>query len=150
MTAYTKYFDNNNKCMSLLANDEELLQTYNNIWDKISNLLDKKFDSEPVYYNNCIKTKIKIFKNKVYTSFQHNKIPEDNKYCVCLSVILLESIFANSKRKYYLQAFLEECKHELKKKKIMNTINEVLELSESDDDGEQNCVNNMHELYDHK
>ena len=31
MTAYTKCFDNNNKCMIHLANDEELLQKYNNI-----------------------------------------------------------------------------------------------------------------------
>ena len=28
-----------------------------------------------------------------YTNTQHNKIPKDNKYCVCLSIILLYSIF---------------------------------------------------------
>ena len=30
---------------------------------------------------------------KVYTNIQHNKIPKDNKYCVCLSIILSYSIF---------------------------------------------------------
>ena len=93
MTAYIKYFDDNNKCMSLIAHDKELLQKHNSIWDKISNLLDKKFDSEPVCYNNIIKTKIEILKNKVFTNFQLNKIPKDNEYCACLSVLLLESVF---------------------------------------------------------
>ena len=30
---------------------------------------------------------------EVYTNIQHNEIPKDNKYCVCLSIILLYSIF---------------------------------------------------------
>ena len=58
--------------MSLIANDKELLQKYNSIWDKISNLLEKKFDNAPVYYDNRIKTKTKIYKNKVFTNFQGN------------------------------------------------------------------------------
>ena len=29
----------------------------------------------------------------VYMNTQHNEIPKDNKYCVCLSIILLYSIF---------------------------------------------------------
>ena len=40
-----------------------------------------------------IKTKIKVYNDKVYTNFQHNKIPKDNEYCVRLSVILLDSSF---------------------------------------------------------
>ena len=80
-----------------------------------------------------LKTKIKISNSKVYKNVQHNKIPKDNEYCTCLSVMLLDSIFLNSD-KYYPQIFLEESKYAIKKKKIMNTINEVLELSESGDE----------------
>ena len=64
-----------------------------------------------------IKTKTKIYNDKVYTNFQHNKIPKDNEYCTCLSVILLDSVFVNSDKEYYPQIFLEECKYAIKNKK---------------------------------
>ena len=80
MNGYTKYFDNNNKNMNLLVNDKKSLKKYNEIWDKINNLLKKGFDSEPVYNDKYIKTKIKIYSNRVYTNFQYNKIRKDNEY----------------------------------------------------------------------
>ena len=49
------------------------------------------------------------------------------------SVILLDSI-VNVDKKYHLQIFLKEWKYAMKKKKIMNAINEELKLDESDDD----------------
>ena len=74
MNGYTKCFDNNNnKHMNLLANDKKLLKKRNKIWDKIGNLLEKGFKSEPVKY---IKTKIKIYNNRVYANFQYNRIPK--------------------------------------------------------------------------
>ena len=69
----------------------------------------------------------------VYTNFQHNNIPKDNEYCACLSVILLYSIFIDLEKKYYPQILLEECKCAVKNNKTVNTINEDLELSESDE-----------------
>ena len=87
-----------------------------------------------MYNDKYIKTKIKIYSDKMYTNFEHNKIPKDNKYCVCLSVILL--IFLNSDKEYYPQTFLEECKYVIKSKKMINTINEDLEWRESDDESD--------------
>ena len=43
----------------------------------------------------------------------------DNKWCTCLSVISLDSIVNADKK--YPQIFLEECKHAVKKKKILNS-----------------------------
>ena len=100
-------------------------------------MIKKEFNSEPVYNDKYIKTKTKIYNNRVYTSFQHNKIPKDNEYFACLSVILLDSIFVNSDKEYYPQILLEECKYAIKNKKIVNTINEDLELSESDDESDE-------------
>ena len=134
IVAYIKYFDKNSKYMNLLANDEKILKKYSDIWNEIKSLIKKEFNSEPVYNDKYIKTKIKIYNDKVYTNFQHNKIPKDNEYCACLSVILLDSIFVNSNKEYYPQIFLEECKHAMKDRKIKNTINEDLKLSESDDE----------------
>ena len=90
-----------------------------------------------MYNDKYIKTKIKIYNDKVYTNFQHNKIPEDNKYCACLSVILLDSIFVNSNKEYYPQIFLEECKYAIKGRKIVNAINEDLKSNESDDESDE-------------
>ena len=134
MNACVKYFDKNNKCINLLVNDKEILKKYLEISNKIKGLIKNEFNSEPVYNDKYIKTKIKIYNNRVYTNFQHNKIPKDNEYFACLSVILLDSIFVNSDKEYYLQILLEECKYAIKNKKIVNTINEDLELSESDDE----------------
>ena len=90
-----------------------------------------------MYNDKYIKTKIKIYNDKVYTNFQHNKIPKDNEYCACLSVILLDSIFVNSNKEYYPQIFLEECKYAIKGRKIVNAINEDLKSNESDDESDE-------------
>ena len=59
------------------------------------------------YNDKYIKTRIKNFNDRVYKiNLQHNKILEDNKYCACLSVILLDSIFVNSNKEYYLQIYV--------------------------------------------
>ena len=84
-----------------------------------------------MYNDKYIKTRVKIYNDRVYTNFQHNKIPKDNEYCARLSVILLDSIFVNSNKEYYPQIFLEECKYATWDRKIINTINEDLELSKS-------------------
>ena len=90
-----------------------------------------------MYNDKYIKTKIKIYNDRVCTNFQHNKIPKDNEYCVCLSAILLDSIFVNSNEEYYLQILLKECKYAIKNRKIVNTIIEDLKLSESDESGDE-------------
>ena len=55
--------------------------------------------------NNDIKTKRKSYNVRVYTNFKHNRMPKDNEYSVCLSVTVLDSIFVNLNKKYYLQIF---------------------------------------------
>ena len=50
---------------------------------------------------------------------------------------MLDSIFVNSNKEYYLQIFLEECKYAIKDRKIINTINEDLKLNESDDESDE-------------
>ena len=61
---YTKYFDNSNNYMNLLVYYKKLLKKYNEIWDKISNLLKEGLYSEPMHNDKYIKTKITIFNNR--------------------------------------------------------------------------------------
>lgn len=48
--------------MSFLIKDEELSEAYNIIWDRVSNLMKKGLDSEPVY----LKTKIKPYAGEMF------------------------------------------------------------------------------------
>ena len=63
-----------------------------------------------------------------------------------LSAILLDSIFLDSNKEYYLQIFLEECKYAMKDRKIINTINEPLKLNESDDESNENVFLILNQL----
>ena len=113
-----------------LVYDQEVLNKYNKIWDKIKDSFGKRLDSEPVYNDKYIKTKISLYS----INFYDNKMLMEKKRYICLFVILLDSIFANLHKEYYSQIFLKECKYTVKNKEIMNNINEELELDESDDE----------------
>ena len=85
MIGYAKYFENYNKTISFKVIDKKLLKNYSKIWEKISSLINKEFDSEPVYSNSdkCIKTKIKSYGDKINTNFQGRKIPKENTSYKC-------------------------------------------------------------------
>ena len=74
MIGYVKHFDCN-KTMSFKVIDNKLLKEYTKILEKVSNLMNLKFDSEPVYGGNdkYIKTKIKLYGDKINTNFQGKK-----------------------------------------------------------------------------
>ena len=85
-----------------------------------------EFDSEPVYGDNekYIKAKINSYVDKVNTNFKGKKIPKENASYKCLSLIMQDSVIKVSK-KYYPQTVLEEHKHEIKKNKMENLINDI-------------------------
>ena len=66
--------------MSFKVDDNKLLKNYNRIWEIISSLLNKEFDSEPVYGDNgkYIKTKIIMYEDKVNTNFQDKEVPKED------------------------------------------------------------------------
>ena len=49
ISAYLKSYDGQTKWMYFLIEDDDLLEKYNTIWDKISANMKKEFDIEPVY-----------------------------------------------------------------------------------------------------
>ena len=71
--------------------------------------MNTEFDSEPVYGDNdkYIKTKIKIYGDKVNTNLQSKKIPKENASYKCLSLIILDCVIKVNK-KYYPHTLLEE------------------------------------------
>ena len=49
MSGYIKYFENGGKKMSLVVKDDDVLDKYNEIWDKITETINIKFHRMPVY-----------------------------------------------------------------------------------------------------
>ena len=58
MTGYLNIFKDRSRKMSFLTDNNEYLERYTIIWGKISDLINKKFDSDPVYNNKYTNTKI--------------------------------------------------------------------------------------------
>ena len=65
------------KYMSFWIKDDELLQNYNEIWERVIESIKKKKKviSEPVYDEKYLKSKIKSYKGTINTNFHNNKIP---------------------------------------------------------------------------
>ena len=64
-SVYVKRYYGQTKWMYFLIEDDDLLEKYNTIWDKVSAHIKKEFDSKPVYNKNYLKTKIKSHGDKV-------------------------------------------------------------------------------------
>ena len=136
MDGYVKHFDSN-KTMSFKVGDNKLLKKYKKIWEKVSNLMNIEFDSDPIYGDNdkYIKTKIKMYEDRMNTNFQGKKVPKENASYKYLSLIMLDSVNRGNK-KYYPQKLLEEGKYAVKKNKMENFINDDLDYSVNESDNE--------------
>ena len=64
-TAYVKSYDGQVKWMYFLIEDDNLLEKYDTIWDKVSADIRKEFNSGPVYNKVFLDTKTKSHGNEV-------------------------------------------------------------------------------------
>ena len=135
MVGYIKNFDGK-KIMSFRVNDKKMLKKYNKIWDTIADLLDVQFDSYPVYGDNekYIKTKIRMYEDRVITNFQGKKKTKENASYNCIALLSVDCIIRMNK-KYYPQTYLCECKYQERKKKIENMIDDDLPSDSESDSG---------------
>ena len=91
-----------------MIKDDELLERYIEILEKVKNIIKTEYDSEPVYNGKYLKAKIKSYNRKINTNFHTNKILKESSQFICLSVILIDSVFRTGKN-YFPEVFLEEC-----------------------------------------
>ena len=91
--------------MYFLIEDDDLIEKYNTIWDKLSADLKKEFDNGPVYNEEYLKTKIKSNGDEV-TDFHDKRIPKVDFQYTCLAVISLNSAIKKDDN-YYPQLFLK-------------------------------------------
>ena len=118
MNGYIKYFDDGGKNMSFVIDDEKVYEKYDEIWNVVKGLLKLKFTTSPIRDDKYLLAKLKIFKKKNLRAFNNNNIVpiEKNNY-ICIPAIDIDSVLKIDK-KAYLQAYLEECKYKLKKRKL--------------------------------
>ena len=126
-SSFVKSYDGQTKLMYHLTEDEDLLEKYNTIWDKVRAEIKKEFDSEPVYNKNFLKTKVKSYGDDV-KDFYDKEIPKVDSNYTCLEVIRLDSALKNDEN-YYPQVFLKECK--CIKNRVIRLINDNLSDSYS-------------------
>ena len=112
-----------------------------------------EYDSVPVYGDNdkCIKTKIRMYEDRVNTNFQGKKVPKENASYKYLLIMLDFVIRVNEK--YYQQTLLEECKYVIRKNRMANLTNDDLDLSSSDEsdnesDNESDSESDSETCYD--
>ena len=97
--------------------------------DKVSYSIGKEFDSNLVYNKKHLGAKMKWYNGKINTNSHSNKIPKEDFQFICLLVILIDFILSTRKN-YYHQIFLEECKYIIKEKKIYNYIIDNVEITD--------------------
>ena len=75
----------------------ELPENCNEIWDKVSEVIKKGFDSQPVYNEKYLKAKINYYVGKVNTILNNDKMPKEGSHCIYLSVVLIDSVIKMGK-----------------------------------------------------
>ena len=105
MSGYIKYFDNGNKNMSFVTEDEKVHNKYNEIWEVIRKILKVKYASDPIRDGKYIVTKLKIFDKVNKTIFNnyasktstikkrdYNSIPLEKHTYNCIAAINIDSV----------------------------------------------------------
>ena len=136
MSGYIKYFDDGGKNISFVIDDKEIYEKYNEMWNVIKRLLKLKFTVSPVCDDKYISAKLKIFNKINITTFTDNVIPIEKNNYICIPAIDIDSVLKIDKRAYP-QAYLEQCKYKLKKRKPVNLIDLEI-IDESDDESDDN------------
>ena len=144
---YIKHFDDGRKIMLFVTDHEKYYEKYNEIWEVIRNLLKIDFAVNPVQDYKYLITKLKIFDIINTTTFDktifnnNNSIPMEKSHCICIPAIDINSVLKIDE-KVYPQAYSEQCKYKLKKRKIVNYIaDEIIDEDKDIDDAIDSHLN---------
>ena len=135
MSGYIKYFDDGGKNMSFVMDDKDVHEKYNEIWNVVKKLLKLKFTISPIRDDKYIITKLKIFKKKInLTTFTDNVVSIEKNHYVCIPAIDIDSVLKVDK-KVFPQAYLEQCKYKIQKRRPVSFIDIEIIDGDDEDDG---------------
>ena len=97
MSGYIKYFDNGGKNVSFKIKDESVYLKYTETWNKIKNILNVKFHSQPIYDDKYIKAKLNSFNNMINTFFSGD-VPKETIHIVCISAMCIDFVSRKDKK----------------------------------------------------
>ena len=86
---------------------------------------------------------LKIFNKINRTTFNSkNDTPIERNHYICIPAIDIDSVLKIDNKRAYPQAYLEQCKYKLKKRKIVNYIDdEIIDDYDYDDDAVDSHLN---------
>ena len=85
MSGYKKYFKNGGKNMSFIIKDDDVLDKYNEIWDKIKEMLN---------------IKVREFNGVIKTNFLGNELQKENVHDTCIACITIDSVVRIKRRNH--------------------------------------------------
>ena len=121
-----KYFDDGGKNMSFVTDDAEIYEKYNEIWEVVRKHLKVKFTVGPVRDDKYIIAKLKIFNGINRRTFTDNAMPIERNLYTCMSAIDIDSVLKIDNKRTYPEAYLEQCKYKLKKRRFVNFIDDKI------------------------
>ena len=123
------------KNMTFVTDNEKVYDKYNEIWEVIRKLLKVKFTVNPVRDDKYLVAKLKIFNKINRTTFNNkNNIPIERNHYIRIPAIDIDSVLKIDNKRAYPQAYLDQCKYKLKKRKIVNYIDDEIIDDDSDSD----------------
>ena len=149
-------YNNGGKNMTFVTDNEKVYDKYNEIWEVIRKLLIVKFTVNPVRDDKYLVAKLKIFNRINRATFNNNNnnnsnnnnnnnknnIPIERNHYICIPAIDIDSVLKIDNKRAYPQAYLEQCKYKLKKRKIVNYVDD--EIIDEDSDSDMDDTVNSH------
>ena len=96
------------------------------IWEVVRKLLKLKFTVGPVRDDKYIIAKLEIFNKINRTTFTDDIIPFEKNHYTCIPAIDIDSVLKIDNKRAYPQAYLEQCKYKLKKRRVINFIDDEI------------------------
>ena len=147
MHEYIKYFDDDGKNMTFVTDNEKVYDKYIEIWEVIRKFLKVKFAVNPVRDDKYLIAKLKIFNKINRTTFNDdnnkNNIPKERSHYICIPAIDIDSVLKIDNKTAYPKAYLEQCKYKLKKRNIVNYIDDEIIDEDSDSDIDYDVDNHL-------
>ena len=148
MSGYIKYFDDGGKNMSFVMDDEEVYKKYNEIWEVVRKLLKVKFVVNSIRDDKYVIAKLKIFNGTNRTTFTNNIIPIERNNYICIAATDIDSVLKIENKRTYPQAYLEQCKYKLRKRKSVNFIDDEIIDEDSNDSYEEISIEEKQKIID--
>ena len=91
---------------------------------------------------------MKIFNGTNRTTFTDNIIPIERNNYICIAAIYIDSVLKIENKRAYLQAYLEQCKYKLRKRRVVNFIDDQIIDEDSNDSYEEISIEERQKIID--